>query len=43
MKKDKLQNQPSDDVTILVKQGCKEFKGKDIDKIRQELEPLQKP
>jgi hypothetical protein len=27
-----------DDVTFLVKQGCEQFKGKDIDKIRQEME-----
>jgi tetratricopeptide (TPR) repeat protein len=27
-----------EDVTFLVRQGCKEFKGKDIDKIRQEME-----
>ncbi len=27
-----------DDVTFLVNQGCKQFKGKDVDKIRQEME-----
>ena len=32
-----------DDLTFLVKQGCDEFSGKEIDKIRQELEPASKP
>ena len=32
-----------DDLTFLVKEGCKEFQGKDIEKVRQELETSEKP
>jgi hypothetical protein len=32
-----------DDLKQLVTTGCERFKGKDVDRIRQEIEPLQKP